>query len=54
MGLINLDACLLIYLIEKHPLWGDRIAHLVARFGDERFGVSPLVKCEMFGRAVQA
>ncbi|HEV2334962.1 MAG TPA: PIN domain-containing protein [Stellaceae bacterium] len=46
MGLIYLDACLLIYLIEKHRLWGDRIAHLVAQFDDERFGVSPLVKCE--------
>jgi uncharacterized protein len=46
VGLIYLDSCLLIYLIEKHPLWGERIAHLVAQFGDQRFGVSPLVKCE--------
>ena len=46
MGLIYLDACLVIYLIERHPLWGDRIARLVAQFGEEQFGISPLVKLE--------
>jgi predicted nucleic acid-binding protein len=46
VGLIYLDACLIIYLIERHPLWGDRIARLMVQFGEERFGISPLVKCE--------
>ena len=46
MGLIYLDACLVIYLIERHPLWGPEIARLLVQFGDERFGISPLVKCE--------
>ena len=46
MGLIYLDACLLIYLVERHPHWGDRIARLVGQFGEACFGVSPLVKCE--------
>jgi uncharacterized protein len=46
VGVIYLDACLLIYLIERHPRWSDRIARLVAQFGEERFGISPLVKCE--------
>jgi predicted nucleic acid-binding protein len=46
VGLIYLDACLLIYLIERHPLLGDKIARLVMQFGEERFGISPLVKCE--------
>jgi uncharacterized protein len=46
MGLIYLDACLVIYLIENHPKWGDTIASLLGEFSDARFGVSPLVKCE--------
>jgi len=46
VGLIYLDACLVIYLIEQHPRWGDRIARLVVQFGEQRFGISPLVKCE--------
>ena len=46
MGLIYLDACLVIYLVERHPLWGDAVAGLVDRFGETRFAVSPLVKCE--------
>lgn len=46
MGLIYLDACLLIYLIEHHPRWGDAVATSIAQAGDARFGISPLVKCE--------
>jgi uncharacterized protein len=46
VGLIYLDASLVIYLIERHPRWGDRIARLVVQFGEARFGISPLVKCE--------
>ena len=46
MGLIYLDTCLLIYLVEKHPRWGEPIARLVERFGDEHFAISPLVKLE--------
>mgnify|MGYP001025083652 CR=1 FL=1 len=46
MGLIYLDACLVIYLVERHPLWGDAIASKLAEAADARFGISPLVKCE--------
>jgi uncharacterized protein len=46
VGLIYLDACLVIYLIERHPRWGAQVARAVAEFGEERFGISPLVKCE--------
>lgn len=46
MGLIYLDACLLIYLIERHPRWGGPVARLVEQFGDEHFRISALVKCE--------
>jgi uncharacterized protein len=46
VGLIYLDACLVIYLIERHPLWGERIADLLGQFADVGFAVSPLIKCE--------
>ena len=46
MGLIYLDACLLIYLAERHPRWGKRVSGAMAEALGERFGISPLVKCE--------
>ncbi len=46
MGLIYLDACLVIYLVERHARWGEPVARAVARVADSRFAVSPLVKCE--------
>ncbi len=44
--MIYLDACLLIYLIERHARWGVPVADAIARAGEARFGISPLVKCE--------
>ncbi|HEX3885518.1 MAG TPA: PIN domain-containing protein [Stellaceae bacterium] len=46
MGLIYLDACLLIYLVERHPVWGDRLAEMLGGPADLQFGISPLVKFE--------
>jgi uncharacterized protein len=46
VGLIYVDACLVIYLIERHARWGELIARAMAEAGDARFGISPLVKCE--------
>ena len=46
MGLIYLDACLLIYFVESHPDWGDAVAAALAQISEARFGISPLVKCE--------
>ena len=46
MGLIYLDACLLIYLTERHVHWGGLIADAMTRAPNARFGISPLVKCE--------
>jgi predicted nucleic acid-binding protein len=46
VGLIYFDACLLIYLIERHTRWGDAVASAMAQAGETRFGISPLVKCE--------
>jgi uncharacterized protein len=41
---IYLDSCLVIYMVEEHPLWGAAVAHAVELETD--FVVSPLVKCE--------
>jgi hypothetical protein len=46
LGLIYLDACLLIFLIERHAHWGGQVADAMARAPNARFGISPLVKCE--------
>ncbi|HEX3954539.1 MAG TPA: type II toxin-antitoxin system VapC family toxin [Stellaceae bacterium] len=46
MGLIYLDACILIYLVEQHALWGEPVARAMTEADDAQFGISPLVKCE--------
>jgi uncharacterized protein len=46
VGLIYFDACLLIYLAERHAGWGEPVAETMAGAADARFGISPLVKCE--------
>ena len=45
MGLIYLDLCLLIYLVERHPAL-DGVAAAMAAATEARFGISPLVECE--------
>jgi uncharacterized protein len=44
--LIYLDSCLVIYLAESHPRWGDRVRGAMTESVEARFGISPLVKCE--------
>lgn len=46
MGLIYLDACLVIYLAERHAKWGKPVKTAMAKLPDARFAVSPLVKLE--------
>ena len=46
MGLIYLDACLLTYAIEEHPLWADKVRAALESESDARFAISPLVKLE--------
>jgi uncharacterized protein len=46
VGLIYLDACLMIYLAEGHARWGEPVASALRAAREARFGVSPLVKCE--------
>lgn len=53
MGLIYLDACMVIYLTERHPHWGKPVADAMASVGDARFAVSPLVKFECLVGAIK-
>jgi len=46
VGLIYIDACLLIYLVERHVRWSRPVAEAMIGAEDARFGISPLVKCE--------
>lgn len=46
MGLIYLDACLLIYLVEAHPVHGPRLATSFGQLPLDGFAISPLVKLE--------
>jgi uncharacterized protein len=46
VGLIYLDACLVIYLVERHPRWGEQVNWAIEDAADNSFGVSPLVKLE--------
>jgi predicted nucleic acid-binding protein len=45
VGLIYLDSCLLIYAVERKPLFGERIMARMAA-AENQFAISPLVKCE--------
>jgi uncharacterized protein len=45
VGLIYVDACLLIYLAERHTRWAGPAAEAMASAADARFGISSLVKC---------
>jgi predicted nucleic acid-binding protein len=46
VGLIYLDSCLLIYLTENHPRWGDAVDRAMAGVAQAQFAISSLVKCE--------
>ena len=46
MGLIYLDACLVIYEVELHPQFSAPLRRAMAVAGEARFAISPLVKCE--------
>ena len=46
MGPIYLDACLLIYAIEEHPVWANKVRDALKSEPDARFAISPLIKLE--------
>lgn len=46
MGLIYLDSCLVIYLVERHPVWLASLRQAIAAEPEAQFAISPLVKAE--------
>ena len=46
MGLIYLDACLVIYAVEEKQQWSERTRAAINTAGIEKFAISPLVKLE--------
>lgn len=46
MGLIYLDTCILIYLVERHPKWFRPVRAALDDAGDSLFGISPLTRLE--------
>jgi predicted nucleic acid-binding protein len=53
MGLIYLDACLLIYAIENHPVWAGSVLAALADETSGRFAISPLVKMECLVKPIK-
>jgi uncharacterized protein len=46
VGLIYVDACLLIYAFEDHPHYGTRVRQRLATAPPDRLAISPLVQLE--------
>jgi predicted nucleic acid-binding protein len=46
VGLIYLDSCLVIYLVEHHPRFSDELRRALTRHGKEAFAASALVRLE--------
>jgi predicted nucleic acid-binding protein len=46
VGLIYLDACVVIYIHERHPVYAQRILEKMEAQTSTRFAISPLVKLE--------
>jgi predicted nucleic acid-binding protein len=49
LGLIYLDACLLIYAFESHPQYGSVVRDRLAAAPSESLAISPLVHLECLG-----
>jgi predicted nucleic acid-binding protein len=46
MGLIYLDSCAVIYLVEQHAQFGPMVRAAIAGHPEHSFAISPLVKLE--------
>lgn len=46
MALIYVDACLLIYQLEGHPVFGPQMTAAMQQHRESTFAISPLVKLE--------
>ncbi|CAK0768253.1 Ribonuclease VapC [Gammaproteobacteria bacterium] len=53
MRRIYLDSCILIYLIEKHPVFGATILRRLVMNPEARLAVSPLVRLEVLTRPLR-
>ena len=53
MGLIYLDACLLIYAIESHPVWFNPVREALASQPESQFAISPLVIMECLVKPIR-
>ena len=43
---VYLDSCIVIYLLEEHPQFSDRVRHAFETSQNRRFCISPLVELE--------
>jgi uncharacterized protein len=53
MGLIYLDSCVVIYLVESHPFWAEKIRNKMAKEAPDAFAISSLVKLECLVKPLQ-
>jgi hypothetical protein len=53
MGLIYLDSCIVIYLAEQHERWAGIVRDRMDPKRADRYGISPLVKCECLVRPLR-
>lgn len=53
MGLIYLDACLLIYAIERDPEFSPKVVEAFRRDGANRYAISPLVRMECMVKPIR-
>ncbi len=54
MGLIYLDSCVLIYAVERDPVFGDRIIEALNSDAADEFAISSLVKLECLVKPLEA
>lgn len=53
MGLIYLDACLLIYAIERDPVFSHKVVEALQGDSARRYAISPLVRLECVVRPIR-
>ncbi len=54
MGLIYVDACLIIYLIESHAQWAGAVTAAMQNAPGQSFAISPLVKLECLVKPIKS
>ena len=54
MGLIYLDSCLVIYLIEQHPVFAPMVQTAIANQTENRLAISGLTKMECLVKPIKS